>query len=126
MTRTAREQSILRIPLDGLRAGLRLLAIGGACDDKLLHRLDIPTRSYKLCREPIEEVRVRWRIALDAEIFGGFHQSGAKVHLPEAVDGHARGKRVRRIDEPFRKSETIVWSAVSKRIQYLRNSWLHS
>ena len=44
---------------------------------------------------------------LRAEIFGRLHQARAEIHLPIAVDGDARGERMRRIDQPLRQSEPV-------------------
>ena len=40
-------------------------------------------------------------LALRAEVFGGFHQTGPEQHLPVAVDDDARGERVIWIHQPM-------------------------
>ena len=45
------------------------------------------------------------RVALRAEIFGGLDDAGSEIQLPVAIHGHARGERMRGIDEPFGEVE---------------------
>ena len=47
------------------------------------------------------------RIALRAEILGRLHQAGAEIHLPVAVDGHARGQRMLRAEQPLRHAQPV-------------------
>src|SRR5262245_32658449 len=47
-------------------------------------------------------------LAADAEVFRCFDQSRTKDHLPKAIDRYARRKRMTRIDEPPRQSQTIL------------------
>ena len=44
--------------------------------------------------QPVEQLGMAGRLALDAEVLGGLDQADAEVLLPEAIDGDARGQRV--------------------------------
>ncbi len=54
-------------------------------------------------REPIEKFRVRGRRAVVAKIVGRVHQARAEMVLPNAIDDHARGKRIFRAHNPLRQ-----------------------
>ena len=54
----------------------------------------------EFAREPVEQVRVRWPFALQAEVFRGFDDSYAEVVLPDAIDEDTTGKGIVAIDEP--------------------------
>src|SRR6478672_11465168 len=69
--RTPCEQPILWISLVQSRRYDRGLAIRGGRDDQTLHRANIPRGPHEFGGEPVEELRVRWRLALDAEVFLG-------------------------------------------------------
>ena len=56
-------------------------------------------------REPVEQFRVRGRLSLCPEVFGGGDQATAERHLPEAVDGYPCGKRILVVNEPLRKAQ---------------------
>jgi hypothetical protein len=49
----------------------------------------IPAGTDQLGREPIEELGMRRRLSLDAEVFGSVDQPGAEMVLPDPVDGDA-------------------------------------
>ena len=63
--------------------------------------------------------------ALHAEVFGGLHDAGSEVHLPEAVHRHPSQKRIARIDQPLRKAEAVVGSPGGKRGQNRRHARLY-
>ena len=72
-----------------------------------MHLLDAPPLGDEAVRQPIEQLRVARRLALDAEVLRGLHQAGAEGELPEAVDGDAGGEGVVRADEPAREGEAV-------------------
>src|SRR5207249_6676388 len=54
--------------------------------------------------------RERRPLALNAEVYHRLDQADAETLLPETMDGHARGERVRRIDEPLRQAQAVFGS----------------
>ena len=64
--------------------------------------------------------------ALRAEIFHRFHDSGAEIHLPEAVHGDAREQRIFGGDQPLREAQPVVRRAGRERRKGGRNAGLHS
>src|SRR5215831_4066383 len=77
---------------------------------------------HKLDRQPIEQIRMRWGLALQAEIFRRRNQSGAEIGLPDAVDHRARGRRRIAIDQPFSESQPIGSGAGGKWVQERGNA----
>ena len=92
--RTAREESILRVALQHLWSDARRLTVRGAEHDGLLHRLHVPPRADELSGQPVEQLRMRGRLALRAEVLHGLDETGAEIHLPEPVGGDACRQRV--------------------------------
>jgi hypothetical protein len=44
--------------------------------------------------QPIQQFRMRWRLALRAEVFCSRHEADAEICLPDAIDNRAgRGRR---------------------------------
>src|SRR5262245_2774816 len=72
-----------------------------------MQALHVPM-AHELGREPVEQVWMRWPLALPPEILRRLDQPCAEVKLPDAVDVHATGERIGRIDEPFRETQPIV------------------
>ena len=66
------------------------LAIGGAHHDLLVQGLEPPAVGDEFTGQPIEQLRVRWQLALQAEVIGRVHDAAAEMMLPKAVDDHAR------------------------------------
>ena len=56
-------------------------------------------------------------LALRAEIFHRLDDADPEVHLPQPVHHHARGERVRRIDQPSRQAQPVVLGLGRKRRQ---------
>src|SRR5215470_12421874 len=77
---------------------------------------------HKLDRQPIEQIRVRWGLALQAEILRRRNQSGAEIGLPDAVDHRARGRRRIAINQPFSERQPIRRGAGGKRMQESGNA----
>ena len=117
-TRTARQQPILRVFLEKLGADLRRLPVGGRGDDQALHRLDVPV-ALKLAGQPVQHVALYGRIALRSEILRRLDQAGAEIQLPVAVDGHARGERMLRAEQPLRQAQAIRRRVLGQR----REAW---
>src|SRR5439155_16024065 len=106
-TGTASEQTILRVPGEQFGRAPGYLAVGGRSDDESLHVFHIPAGPDEFGRQPLEQFRVRRPLALNAEVFHRLGQADAETLLPETIDGHARGERVRRIDEPLRQAQAV-------------------
>ena len=69
--------------------------------------LQAPAALHELDRQPVEQLRVRRRRALTAEVVLGLDNPSAEVLLPHAIDGHARGQRVTRIHQPAGKVKPV-------------------
>ena len=62
---------------------------------------------HELRREPVEQLRMRRRRSLRAEVLAGLDEAAAEELLPGAVDRDARGQRVLLVDEPAREAEPV-------------------
>src|SRR5262245_19749868 len=103
-----------------LRAGTsRGAALSGA--SLATARSTVPA-FHKLDRQPIEQIRVRWGLALQAEILRRRNQSGAEILLPDAVDHRARGRRRIAINQPFSERQPIRRGAGGKWMQKRGNA----
>ena len=96
----APEQSVL--PVDGLARGVEpaRLAIGRRQQDQPMQRLEPPAVRDIPRGQPVEQLRVRGRAAVEAEIAGRGDDPLAEVVVPEAVDHDPRRQGVRRIANP--------------------------
>ena len=63
--------------------------------------------AIELGGQPVEQLRVRWRRALRAEILAGLDDAAAEELLPQPIDGHARDERVVFVDQPSRQSQPV-------------------
>src|SRR5262245_28713060 len=72
--------------------------------------------------QPVQQLRVRRRLALEAKVLAGPDEAGAEVGLPNSVDqGAGRGGRAR-IHEPAREGEAIEGRAGREGMEAGRNS----
>ena len=82
------------------RRHVRRLPIGRRSHDQAVKMLEAPAVVHEFDGQPVEQFRMRRRLALRAEVFGRRHQAGAEVRLPDAIDDRAgRGRRAA-IDQP--------------------------
>ena len=103
-------------------SGSRSTSSGVTCDDLAVGGADItisfciafmiPVQSDELGRQPVEQFGVAGPVALRAEVFAGLDDADAEEHLPQAVDGDARGQRVVGLDQPLGQSEAVHRVAV--------------
>ena len=82
-----------RIPNSEFRIS-RALPVGRARHDELVHGLHVPARADEFCGEPVEQLGMRGRLALCAEVLRRRDEARAKKHFPETVHRHARGERM--------------------------------
>src|SRR5262249_41981527 len=101
-SRAPRQPPALWIALAQFRCHTRGLAVCRRSHHQPLHGLDIPLCPNELGGQPVEQLWVAGRIALGAEILGGFNNSRAEMQLPIAINRHARRERMPWIDQPFR------------------------
>ena len=64
-----------------------------------MHLLDRPAAPAEAGRQVVEQVRVRGRLAAEAEVAGRADEAGAEVVQPDAVDQHAGRQRVLRVGD---------------------------
>ena len=74
-----------------------------------VHRLDLPALGHEFARQPVEQFRMRGRLAADAKVIGRRHQAAAKVELPETVDEYARRQRMIGPRQPVGQLPAIGW-----------------
>ena len=82
-------QAILRVGFEVGGARLVRLHVDGAGHDQLVDRFELPAVLDQLAGEIIEQLGMRRRIALDAEIVRRADDAAAHVVLPEAIDDDA-------------------------------------
>ena len=94
------------------------LPVGRRVDDQPVQVLDCfqPVLD-ELDGQPVEQLGVRRRLALRAEVLAGRDEAGAEVGLPDAVDERARGRRRLRIDEPPRERQARRRRVRRQRVQ---------
>ncbi len=88
---------VLRIgtAIGGRRRGVtRLPAIGRAGDYQPVQSLHLPAAVHQLDRQPIEQLRMRRRLAVHAEIVLGGDERDAKMPQPDVIHGHSGSQRV--------------------------------
>jgi CO/xanthine dehydrogenase Mo-binding subunit len=78
-------------------------AVGVAGDDQAVKVLRRPVVVGEFGGEEVEELGVRRRLAVAAEVERGRHDCAAEVAQPDVVGGDARGERIFRRRDPFRQ-----------------------
>jgi hypothetical protein len=96
----AGEQAVERVEVVELGPVGRGLAVGGGGDDAADELLAAPAAGDEVARQPVEQFRVRGRLAGGAEVVGRGDQAGAEEFAPDVIDGDAGGQRVVRRDKP--------------------------
>src|SRR5439155_13194647 len=110
-SREVREQAILRIHLQRLRSAYALHFISARQHHEPVQMFDAPPVRDKLARQPVEQLGMRWWLALSPEIIWRPDNSLAKMPRPNSIHNHARGQWIFvRRSKPFRQS-----SATSRR-----------
>src|SRR5262249_420120 len=107
-SRSTRQEAILGVRLELVFVSFGRLPVGGGRHHQTDELLHIPTRLTKLYGQPVEQLRMRRRLALRAEVLGGPHQTGSEDLMPEAIPGAASRRGMRWIDQPFRQAEPIA------------------
>jgi hypothetical protein len=85
--------------------------------------LQAPVVFDEVDRQPVEQLRMRRRFALQAKIFARANQARAEIRLPDAVDDRPRRGRTFLIDEPLREIQPR-WILALQRVQKARRSRL--
>jgi len=96
----APEEAVTRVVLHRRGVEPRRLAIRGRRDDQPVHRLHAPSPRDHLRGEPVEELRMRRRTAIEAEVARRLDQSRPEVRLPEPIDDDAGEQWVARVGDP--------------------------
>ena len=81
---------VVRIALLILRVHIRALLIRGGEHDQAMQRLQFPAATDQFAREIVEQFRMRWRAALDAEVIDRRDDALPEMLLPDAVHDHPR------------------------------------
>ena len=82
-----------------------------------MHMFYAPARVHKLAGEPIEQLGMRRRFGLHAEVLRRGDNAVAEIGLPHTIHEYARGGRRFRIGDPFRQGEARVIRAGRQRMQ---------
>ena len=110
----AGKQEIFFILLGELARDDGGLAVRGAGDDEAVEFLHGPTGLDEIDGEPIEQLGVRGRLALVAEVFEQAHKAVPEEGLPLTIDRDAGGERVLRGEEPAGEGQSVGWSVLGK------------
>lgn len=70
--------------------------------------LDFPAFGDEFRSEIVEEFRMRWPAAEEAEVAWSIDDARAKVMLPDAIGEHAGGKRVVVAGDPLSQSDAAL------------------
>ena len=99
--RPARKEPVLGIDLELVFTDPGGLPVRRRRHHQADQLFDVPAGLAEFHGQPVEQLRVRRRLALRSEIFRRLHQAGSENLLPEAIDRDARGQRIGRIDNPL-------------------------
>ena len=83
--------------------GLRRHVVGIRRHDEPVHPLDLPAASHEFVGQPVEQFRMRRRLAELAEVVGRRHDAAAEVVLPQPIDEHPRRQRIVLGGDPVRQ-----------------------
>jgi hypothetical protein len=125
--RAARQQPVVRVPLQKLRRGLGGLSVGGGRDDRAEQLLLAPAALHELDGEPVEQVGVARLRRADAEVLGRLDDPRAEQGLPGSVgcDAGRRGRSL--VHEPLREREAVAPRPVlvGERVEELGDAGRH-
>ena len=96
--------------------GARLL-VGLAGDDEAVEFLERPAVIHEADGQPVEELRMGRRAALESEVLLGLDDAATKEGGPGAIDDDACGEGIFAADEPACEAEAVFGSAVRQRIE---------
>ena len=104
--RAAGQQAVVRDrgPASSRVVDPRRLAVGRRVDDQPMQVLEAPAVVHELDGQPVEQLGMRRRLALRAEVLAGRDDAGAEVRLPDAVDQRSRRGRRPAVDQPARRT----------------------
>src|SRR5262245_8855301 len=114
---SAREQSVVRVPFKQLGFGPRGVTVRGGCHDETMHRLQAPIPPNELRGQPVEQLGIAGRLALDPEVLAGFDKASAEMLGPDAVHGHSADEWIIRIDQPARQCKSIDRLSSGQRVK---------
>ena len=121
-TRPPRQQSVVRVVRQCFRRDPRRLAVGRRHHHQLEQVFHIPAAFAEFHGQPIQQLRMRGRIALTTEIFTRANDTGAKNRLPKQIRDDPRHQRVLRVRQPAREPEPIRRSVRGQRMQRSRSA----
>lgn len=124
LARATGEESVGGIGGEVLAGCHRGLPVGGAGDDEALDMLQVPSGFHEFAGQPVQEIGVGRALGLESEVFRGADESGAEEELPLAVDDHACGQGMRRVEEPAGEFEAVggVWLRVGCGVETSRDA----
>src|ERR1019366_3622604 len=100
------EQPIGGVDLGGIGALPARLLIGGGEHDLAVQPFERPTVGDETGGQVVEKLRMRWLLALGAEIAWCLDERFAKVPAPDAVDHDAGSERASVGEESFRQLQS--------------------
>ena len=121
-TRAPRQQSVVRVVRQCFRRDPRRLAISRRHHHQLEQVFHIPAAFAEFHGQPIQQLRMRGRIALTTEIFTRADDTGTKNRFPKQIRDDPRHQRVLRVRQPSREPEPIRRSALGQRMQRSRSA----
>ena len=122
-TGPAGQQAVVGVALQRLRSDVAALLVGGGGHDQPVQSLLAPASVHEFAGQPVEQFGMGRCGCLEAEILRCFQKPGAKIRLPDAIDGDPRGRRRFPVHQPFCEGQPRVTSPFRKRMQKGRNAW---
>ena len=73
-----------------------------------MDRLEAASALAMALGEPVEQLRMRGGLAVEAEVAWGGDEAPAEVIVPGAIDHHARGQGIGRVADPARQGPSAI------------------
>ena len=83
------------------------LLVGRRGDNQLDELLAAPALTHEFGGQPVEQLRMRRRLARGPEVIGRADQTDAEKLAPDVIDRDTAGERMLRRDEPFGEIQTV-------------------
>ena len=80
--------------------------------------LELPVLGDELARQPVEQVRVRGALAVEAKVVRRADDAAAEMVVPDAVNQHAGGQRILGAGDPLGQLQTaFAFGSVGRQTQ---------
>src|SRR5438132_827459 len=72
-----------------------------------MQMLEAPAAFHQLDGQPVEQLRMRRRFALRAQVFTGADDPGTEISLPDPVDNRSSRRRRLTVDHPAGERQAV-------------------